>query len=51
MEMNLTKKDSSSDIVYVTMTGSIEDAPSSKALASAKKIMDLYDDCFKELAK
>ena len=38
-------------VIQFAIADKIEDAAQSDALASASKMMDLYDDAFKELAK
>ena len=38
-------------VIQFAIADKVEDAASSDALASAAKMMDLYDDAFKELAK
>ena len=38
-------------VIQFAIADQVEDAAKSEVLASASKIMDLYDDAFKELAK
>ena len=38
-------------VIQFAIADQVEDAAKSEVLASASKLMDLYDDAFKELAK